>query len=52
MEFHSRDDLQRYLDHPAHLALAQQFYAQMEIALAYDYEVVDGADVRALVERE
>lgn len=49
MEFASREDLLRYLDHPAHVALAQQFYAQMEIALAYDYEAVDGAEARALV---
>jgi hypothetical protein len=52
MEFRSREDLLRYLDHPAHLALAEQFYGQMEIALAYDFEIVDGADARRLVERD
>lgn len=51
MEFQSREDLIAYLDHPAHLALAQQFYAQMAIALASDYEVVEGSQARALVER-
>lgn len=51
IEFDSREDLQRYLDHPAHLALAQQFYGQMQVALAYDYDVVDGVDVRRLIEQ-
>ena len=32
------------------LALAQQFYAQMDVALAYDYEVADGREARRLVE--
>jgi Stress responsive A/B Barrel Domain len=50
MEFRSREDLAHYLDHPAHLALAEQFYGQMQVALAYDYEVVDGAEARTLVE--
>ena len=51
VEFRTREDLLRYLDHSAHLALAQQFYGQMDIALAYDYEVVDGIDARRLIER-
>lgn len=50
MEFRTREDLLGYLDHPAHLALARQFYAQMEVALAYDYDVVAGADARRLID--
>jgi Stress responsive A/B Barrel Domain len=50
LEFASRDDLNRYLDHPAHAALAQEFYDQLQVAAAYDFDVVDGADVRTLVQ--
>lgn len=49
LEFDSRADLRGYLDHPAHDALAAQFYGQLQIAAAYDFDVVDGADVRTLI---
>lgn len=49
LEFESRTDLLTYLDHPAHDALAAQFYGQMQVAAAYDFDVVDGRDVRRIV---
>lgn len=50
IEFATRDDLIRYLNHPAHDALAGKFYGQTEVAAAYDYDIVDGADARRLIE--
>jgi len=50
LESASRDDLNRYLDHPAHTALAQEFYDRLQVAAAYDFDVVDGAGVRTLVQ--
>lgn len=45
----TREDLLGYLDHPAHEALARQFYLQAERAAAYDFEMVDAAETRTLV---
>lgn len=50
IEFASREDLVRYLDHPAHDALAAQFYGQTDVAAAYDFDTVDGGDARVLLE--
>lgn len=50
IEFATRDDLLRYLNHPAHDALAAQFYERTDAAAAYDYEMVDGADAGRLLE--
>lgn len=49
IEFASRADLIAYLDHPAHEALARQFYLQAEHAAAYDMDMVDGVDARQLL---
>lgn len=49
LEFDSRADLLAYLDHPAHDALAAHFYEHMQVAAAYDFDVVDGVDVRRIV---
>lgn len=49
IEFRTREDLLGYLDHPAHVALARQFYLQAERAAAYDFEMVDAAETRTLV---
>lgn len=49
IEFASRADLVTYLDHPAHEALARQFYLHAERAAAYDIDMVDGADARQLL---
>lgn len=49
LEFATREDLGRYLDHPAHAALAQHFYNQLDVAAAYDFDMVDGADTRSLL---
>jgi stress responsive alpha/beta barrel protein len=39
LEFADRDELQTYLDHPAHEQLAQRFYASVGEALTYDFEL-------------
>lgn len=49
IEFGTREDLLGYLDHPAHDALARQFYLHAERAAAYDFEMADAADTRTLV---
>jgi hypothetical protein len=39
LEFDDRDGLQAYLDHPAHEQLAHRFYATVDQALTYDFEM-------------
>ncbi len=39
LEFDDRNALQTYLDHPAHEQLAQRFYASVDAALTYDFEM-------------
>jgi hypothetical protein len=52
LEFDDLDALQRYLQHPAHAALGERFFASFESAVIYDYEMLDGADgLAALSER-
>lgn len=46
LEFETAEALGRYLDHPAHRALGDAFYATLERAVVTDYELVD--DVRTL----
>ena len=48
MEFADLDALRRYLTAPAHGALGHLFSAATSAALAYDYEIVDGAAAAAL----
>ena len=45
LEFDSEADLRTYLDHPAHDELGRQFYGTAESALAYDFELTEGAGV-------
>jgi hypothetical protein len=37
--FDDREGLQRYLEHPHHAELARLFYALLDSALIYDYEM-------------
>jgi hypothetical protein len=39
LEFDDIGGLQSYLDHPLHEQLAQRFYASVEHALTYDYQL-------------
>jgi len=39
LEFDDIDGLRKYLDHPAHEQLAQRFFASVEHALTYDFEL-------------
>ena len=39
LEFDDRDGLRAYLDHNVHDELAQRFYASIEQALTYDFEL-------------
>jgi len=41
LEFDDREGLQTYLDHGAHEQLAQRFYASVDHALTYDFEMWD-----------
>jgi Stress responsive A/B Barrel Domain len=41
LEFDDRRGLQTYLDHPAHEQLAHSFYASVDQALTYDFELWD-----------
>jgi stress responsive alpha/beta barrel protein len=44
LEFDDRDGLQAYLDHGAHEQLAQRFYASVDQALTYDFEMWESDD--------
>jgi hypothetical protein len=39
LEFDDLNGLQSYLDHPAHEQLARRFYASIDQALTYDFEL-------------
>jgi hypothetical protein len=41
LEFDDREGLQAYLDHDVHNELAQRFYASVDQALTYDFELWD-----------
>jgi hypothetical protein len=49
LEFASDDDLREYLEHPAHEMLGAQFYITSQAAMVLDFELLDGADVSALL---
>jgi hypothetical protein len=49
LEFHSREDLVAYLDHPAHRALGEQFYTAAEAALAIDFEILEPGETASLL---
>lgn len=49
LEFANEADLRAYLDHPAHTNLGRQFYTASELALALDYEVMEGDWPRQLL---
>lgn len=52
LEFDSESDLRAYLEHPAHQMLGAQFYVTFEAALVFDYELLEGRDVRHLLKPE
>jgi stress responsive alpha/beta barrel protein len=47
-EFDDMDGLKAYLAHPSHAALGRHFMASAARSLAYDYTLVDAADVALL----
>ena len=49
LEFANEAALRQYLDHPAHEALAQQFYSAAESALAFDFELMEPLRVKELL---
>lgn len=51
IEFDSTADLLAYLEHPAHQDLGARFYATAEAALAFDFSLVEGADVVSVFSR-
>jgi hypothetical protein len=52
LEFEDLQGLQTYLEHPAHEALAAQFFSCFEQALMYDFELGEGPDVLAALVEE
>jgi hypothetical protein len=44
LEFDDLAGLQAYLEHPAHDALAERFFAAFEEALMYDFELEEGIE--------
>jgi hypothetical protein len=49
LEFDTEADLRTYLAHPVHADLGARFHATAQVAVAHDFDMVDGADLRALV---
>jgi hypothetical protein len=49
LEFDDMAGLKAYLEHPAHEALAERFYASFDVALMYDYEMREGEEGLASV---
>ena len=49
LEFASEDDLRTYLEHPAHEMLGAQFYTTSQAAMVFDFELLDGDDIRDLM---
>jgi hypothetical protein len=49
LEFDSESDLRAYLEHPAHQMLGAQFYATSDAASVFDYELLEGLEVRDLL---
>jgi hypothetical protein len=48
LEFERESDLRDYLEHPAHTSLGEQFYVAAELALVFDYELLDCSRTREL----
>jgi hypothetical protein len=44
IEFDTIADLQAYLEHPAHQALAARFFNSLEAALMYDFEMNESGE--------
>jgi stress responsive alpha/beta barrel protein len=50
VEFDDMDGLKEYLAHPSHAAIGRHFMASADRSLAYDYTLVDAADVGRLID--
>lgn len=50
VEFDDMDGLKEYLAHPSHAAIGRHFMASAARSLAYDYTLVDAADVARLID--
>jgi hypothetical protein len=50
IEFDDEAGLRAYLQHPSHSAAGTHFTTSSAAALAYDYEIVEAADAKRLVE--
>jgi hypothetical protein len=49
LEFDNEDDLRAYLEHPAHQMLGAQFYLAANAAFVFDYQLMEGLQVRDLL---
>jgi hypothetical protein len=52
LEFDSEADLRAYFEHPAHQMLGAQFYVTSDAAFVFDYELLEGLEVRSLLKAE
>jgi hypothetical protein len=50
VEFDDLDGLKSYLGHPSHAAIGRHFMASAARSLAYDYTLVDAAEVTLLTD--
>jgi hypothetical protein len=50
IEFENREGLAAFLAHPAHAELGAWYSRAAAEALAYDYDMIDAGEVRALVD--
>lgn len=48
LEFATREDLEAYLEHPAHEMLGAQFYVTSDHAMVLDFELLEGERIREL----
>lgn len=49
IEFTTAADLRAYLEHPAHQELGRLFYHTADAAMAFDFELLEGKEVRRLL---
>jgi hypothetical protein len=49
LEFANQEDLQTYLEHPAHEMLGAQFYTTSQAAMVFDFDLLEGDDIRDLL---
>lgn len=49
LEFETEGALRTYLDHPAHVELGRRFGETAEVALVYDFEMIEPVEIEKLL---